>query len=104
MVKNISVANTYTPPKLDGLIQPRGMMGVVGGGGGGGGGGGQLSGTQMSEAGPIRNHSGGGGGGGGRQATCDRPSPISVDGEHIISRNLMYTCTHCVLVAVVDSC
>ena len=103
MVKNISVANTYTPPKLDGLIQPRGMMGVVGGGGGGGGGGGQLSGTQMSEAGPIRNHSGGGGGGG-RQATRDRPSPISVDGEHIISRNLMYTCTHCVLVAVVDSC
>ena len=78
-------------------------MGVVGGGGGGGGG--QLSGTQMSEAGPIRNHSGGGGGGGGgRQATCDRPSPISVDGEHIISRNLMYTCTHCVLVAVVDRC
>ena len=71
-VKNIALAQSFTPPKLENLIQPRGG----GSGSGGGGGGGLMAGTQMSEAGPIRNHSVGG-----RQGTRDRPSPISIDGE-----------------------
>ena len=78
-MKSIAVTQTFTPPKLEGLIQPRG-----GGGGGGGGGVGGIvgiGGTMMSEAGPIRNHSVGGGNNNSRHVTRDRPSPISVDGE-----------------------
>ena len=64
--KSITVTQTFTPPSLEGLIQPK--LPLI-----------QLphtnGGQQMSEVGPIRSHS--------RQAARERPSPVAFDGEHV---------------------
>ena len=65
--KNIT-AQTFNPPKLDGLIQPR-LNNLP-----------QTNGGlyQHSDAGPIRTHT--------RQAARERPSPVAFDGKgHLIS-------------------
>lgn len=56
--KSITVAQTFNPPTLENLIQPRLYT---------------NGGLQPSEAGPIRTHT--------RQAAKERPSPVPVDGK-----------------------
>ena len=60
MSKSVTVSQTFNPPTLDSLIQPRMVPHTNGG-------------LQPSDAGPIRSHS--------RQAVRERPSPVPVDGE-----------------------
>lgn len=101
-MKSIAVAaQTFTTPKLEGLIQPRG-----GGGGGIAGIAGIMGGMQMSEAGPIRSNHSGGSSNNSRHTTRERPSPILVDGEHssvadnILTKDLGLFCVP----VGVDSC
>ncbi len=60
--KSITVAQTFTPPTLENLIQPR-LCALPHTNGG----------MLPSEAGPIRSHT--------RQAAKERPSPVPVDGR-----------------------
>ena len=60
--KTISGTQTFNPPSLDGLIQPKAATLIFSNGG-----------QQLSEAGPIRTHS--------RQAAKERPSPVVFDGK-----------------------
>ena len=57
--RSIAVAQTYQPPKFEGLIQPKLPL--------------TLSGTLPSEAGPIRRQS---------RPACERPSPVAFDGPY----------------------
>ena len=63
----ISGTQTFNPPSLDGLMQPKPPTLIYNGG----------HGQQPSEAGPIRSHT--------RQAAKERPSPVVFDGklEHV---------------------
>ena len=58
--KTISGTQTFNPPSLDGLIQPKLIF--------------TNGGQQHSEAGPIRTHP--------RQAAKERPSPVVFDGTY----------------------
>ena len=60
--KTISGTQTFNPPSLDGLMQPKTTAFILSNGG-----------QQPSEAGPIRTHT--------RQAAKERPSPVVFDGE-----------------------
>ena len=61
--KTISGTQTFNPPSLDGLMQPKATTLIFNGG----------HGQQPSEAGPIRTHT--------RQAAKERPSPVVFDGK-----------------------
>ena len=65
--KNITVTQTFNPPKLDGLIQPTKTAFLPHQNGAG------LGGQLHSDVGPIRTHS--------RQLAKERPSPVAFDGE-----------------------
>ena len=60
--RNITVAQTFNPPKLDGLLQPLGLKLPQMNGG-----------TLPSEAGPIRHRQ--------SRPANERPSPVAFDGE-----------------------
>ena len=64
--KNVTVTQTFNPPKLDGLIQPKATFLPHTNGG-------VLGLQQHSEAGPIRTHC--------RQLAKERPSPVAFDGR-----------------------
>lgn len=63
--RSIAVAQTYNPPKLDGLLQPATNMKLPLGNGG----------TQPSEVGPIRHRQ--------SRPASERPSPVAFDGNHL---------------------
>lgn len=60
--RNIAVAQTFNPPKFEGLIQPHGLKLPQMNGG-----------THPSEAGPIRHRQ--------SRPASERPSPVALDGE-----------------------